>query len=251
MDADRCCYCSRLPERRRGRSCRVQRCPLCKSEVGVAGSGECFRIAVAGPTSRRGLFAVIGVVSVVGVTALAIAAIVMTSERPARRRRPRPVATTVAVAPMPVRRDVAEPPLVLGVAKFRGYAFPRVQVKPNGEVVRGTTKPADTTSAVDRIARSKLTSRAPRTVVKSGDSIAIRTPDWLRRTPSSLQEATLRNVREVGLARVTTKKELAGGVRDGSEGTRGGERQVPRGAGRRTGASSCGTAVPQGRRAVG
>src|SRR3954468_23918170 len=70
-----CPYCLRLPERRRERAHRVLRCPLCKTEQGIARSGDSFRIAAATepePTRTTPLIAAALGILVVAVVTYAI-----------------------------------------------------------------------------------------------------------------------------------------------------------------------------------
>ena len=50
-----CGYCEELPEKGRAAAAHVNRCPLCKAELGVTGAGRRFRIGgdVPAPRGRR------------------------------------------------------------------------------------------------------------------------------------------------------------------------------------------------------
>jgi hypothetical protein len=208
-DNARCCYCSRLPERRPGHGSRVQRCPLCKSEVGVAATGDAFRIVTTPAPSRHRLVGAIAVCGLVGVALTVAAAHFARSERP----------TVVAAAPETVHELPAPPRLEVVVAaapvlhaesKQRGDAAPIARYKPNEYVSRSATKldgPVFTRSA----ARFSDVKASPfqilRARVKQVGEPAF-APGWLDPATRSKESEALARVPEVRFESVTTKTEM-------------------------------------------
>jgi hypothetical protein len=205
----RCCYCSRLPERRLGHGCRVQRCPLCKSEVGVAGSGDAFRIATGPAPSRHRLVGALAVCSLLGASLMAAGYVAWHQQS---------TPTIVAAPPEPVRELPTPPrlevvavaaPVIRGESKRRGLAYPMVRAKPKSQLVRGAAKAdgADKYSVASRFAEVKFFARPPRTLAKQVGEPAFG-PEWLDPATRSKEAEALARVPEVRFESVTTKDEM-------------------------------------------
>ena len=235
-DNARCCYCSRLPERRPGHGSRVQRCPLCKSEVGLTASGDAFRIATGPAPSHHRLVGAVAVCGLIGVSMAVTAWNFVFSARPAL-----PIAaTSPGVTDVPEPIVVAEsstrshgesksfgaaaetvgavkPAIVRSAAKRNGSVFDtaagslsRVKAPALSPLARGHAKPDGSVFAVSAAwyAGVKSMRRPPWTLAKHEGALPPIGPDWLAPSVRTPESATLASVPEVRFESSTTKNEL-------------------------------------------
>jgi hypothetical protein len=108
-----CGYCKELPEQGRAAAAHVQRCPLCKAELGVTRAGQRFRIDDAIPNSHQRVPVIAAVALAGGAVCLAFVAWLALHSRNAAETfvLPPPPAPIVAHAP------VVESPAVVAAAQ--------------------------------------------------------------------------------------------------------------------------------------
>ena len=200
-DAVRCCYCSELPERRRGHGSRVQRCPLCKNEIGVTGRRRLV------PHRRRGAARtrIAGSAdSGLGLAAIGAALLPGRFERTAADAgRGRAVSAGFATC---FRNSPRRPrPEIHAGTKTAGWPGPRPRVKADAIIEAGAAKPE---GDIASLASVKPPSHPIRTATKrvGEPSGRCRAGSRRRRRPS---KPSLRNIAEVRTASVSTKAELA------------------------------------------
>lgn len=129
-----CGYCEELPEKGRAAAAHVNRCPLCKAELGITSSGRRFRIGVDAP-APRGRMAIMAALACAGcVMVLAVAAWTMIHSDPAVEIVVPPPEPTPIVKARPVVVERQAPALPQDVAAIKPYAegvlSPEARVKP-------------------------------------------------------------------------------------------------------------------------
>lgn len=213
-----CPYCLRLPERKRDHAHSVRRCPLCKTEHGIARSGDRFRIPADVPTApARGTnrwFA-----TAVAVPLVAAAVIAAWPKTP-------PAHTTIPGDQMPPTEAVVIVATeTYAESKPRGDELPSARAKPAVPPVQldkllaferlkaapirlAALKPADENAKV----RAKPSAaRLPRAVLIANSKGSRPEPNWLfgGYARSLSPDTALRSAPEVRMASAATRDEVA------------------------------------------
>jgi len=144
-----CGYCEELPEKGRAAAAHVNRCPLCKAELGITRSGRRFRIGADVP-APRGHIAIMAALACAGCVLVLVAGLATRSD-PAVETVSLPAEPTSIVAARVTVVALQSPALPPDIAASKMYAegvlSPEARVKPQADE-RGEASPGpDTTQS--------------------------------------------------------------------------------------------------------